>query len=140
MQPILSVTFAALSLLVYTSTLATAQDLSGVPECARGCFQNAIEDSPCDNTDAQCICVTEQTSISMSVTPCVLTDCPNNAANVLPAAQDACDAALAQQSASGTGAAASASATPDAAPVVGDRMARSYGGFAAVAALVAFAL
>ncbi|KAI9150169.1 CFEM domain-containing protein [Paramyrothecium foliicola] len=80
-----------LTILSVLATAVVAQDLSGVPVCARQCFLDSFPISGCaDRTDFACIC--RSTDYNDAVTLCVLTSCSDaeDVAKTLAWAQKTC--------------------------------------------------
>jgi len=64
--------FKAVAVALFAS-LALAQNLTGLPDCAVTCFEDNFVNSACADTDVACLCA--DTTFYNDVEDCVLTDC-----------------------------------------------------------------
>ena len=63
--------FVAVSATLALATLAAAQSVSDIPQCALGCFATSVTDSGCTFTDYECQCSTGQAKLAASLVPCL---------------------------------------------------------------------
>ncbi|KAI9050600.1 hypothetical protein LZ554_005759 [Drepanopeziza brunnea f. sp. 'monogermtubi'] len=61
------------------ASLASAQNLEGIPTCALQCLSQAVVTGGCDAADQACQCGPAKEAIAAAATPCLLTACTDAA-------------------------------------------------------------